>query len=56
MAAGKIVGIDGDKAYKYDVNSIDIAEHDWYIVDNERVYVDYHELTVTPYTKFDMMA
>ena len=55
MAAGKIVGIDGDKAYFYHVNFIDIAEHDWYIVDNERVYVDYHELTVTPYTKFDSM-
>jgi hypothetical protein len=56
MAAGMIVGIEGDKAYKYDVNSIDIAEHDWYIVDNERVSIDCHTLTVTRYTKFDMMA
>lgn len=56
MAGNKIVIIEGDKAREYHhIGCDDIAAPDWQIIDNERVYVDYHELTVTPYTKFDSM-
>ena len=49
MAGNKIVIIEGDKAREHHhIGCDDIAAPDWQIIDNERVYVDYHELTVEP--------